>query len=333
MPWPSGPGGCVGRVQVAYTVSWRYNGTTPELLGPLSGLPKGNPQGTTNSLGVRAGKTRGQSPKVLADFWRKFNPLGPEKSGSRFLMAKNLVAPRDLETSQTPETDPLDPTQATFFIKYEPEIAEKLANLKKVGVSVSGRCLSIVFSRLYFWSRYAKHKFEKKLFFWKSQRELAIETGFSEKQINRALKALVDLGLLIREKFHKRFWRQVYFYHVPVSPFTKELQPRPCSRALEPVGAADGHPAASLAAPRAPEGGLQHQSGSNRPQGPGAASGSRKINGAEGFGPIPPKCPDERQQTSTSKKQTSRSLFQNIMQRCEFYGAAENYQRIFGNIA
>jgi hypothetical protein len=248
-------------------------------------------------------------------------------------MARNPVTPRDLETSQTPETDSLDPTQATFFIKYEPEIAEKLAKSKKAGVSVSGRCLSIVFSRLLFWSKYAKHRFEKKLYFWKSQKELGEETGFSEKQINRALKALVDLGLLTREKFHKRFWRQVYFYHVPVSPFTKELQPRPCSMALRPAGAADGHPAASLAAPRAPEGGLQPQSSTSRPQGPGAAPRAGKINGAKGFGSIPSKCPDQRQETSSSKKHTSRSLFQNIMQRCEFYGTAENYERIFGKIA
>jgi hypothetical protein len=226
--------------------------------------------------------------------------------------------------------------EATFFIKYEPEIAEKLSNLKNTGVSVSGRCLSIVFSRMLYWSRYAKHRFEKKLYFWKSQKELGEETGFSEKQINRALKALVELGLLVREKFHRRFWRQVYFYHLPVSPFTKEIEPRkprPGSRALRPAGAADGHSAASLAAPGAPEGGLQLQSSTSRPQGPGAAPRSGNINGAKGFGMIRAKCPDLSIENSTSKKQTSRSPFQNIMQRCEFYGAAENYEKIFGKIA
>jgi hypothetical protein len=263
-------------------------------------------------------------------------------------MAKNPSAPRDLETFQTPETAPLDPTQATFFIKYEPEIAEKLSILKKTGVSVSGRCLSIVFSRLYYWSKYAKHRFEKKLFFWKSQKELATETGFSEKQINRALKALVDLGLLIREKFHRKFWRQVYFYHVPVSPFTKEIEPRKSSRPMgQPTRATSNRPIHAHTPPvaeRAPRaasgargpaaggpGGLSSALGAA--QAAGAASGSRKINGAEGFGPIPSKCPDERQQTSTSKKQTSRSPFQSIIQRCEFYGAAENYEKIFGKIA
>jgi hypothetical protein len=300
----------------------------------FSEVPKGNPR-ELPTPGDSSGKTRGQSPKVLADFWRKFNPLGPDKSlGSFFMLSsqpENPVAPTDLS--------PLANLQeTTFFIKYEPEIAEKFSNLKKAGVAISGRCLQIVFSRLLFWSRYAKHKFEKKLYFWKSQKELSEETGFSEKQVNRALKELVNLGLLIREKFHKRFWRQVYFYHVPVSPFTKEIElrkPRPCSssRALRPAGAADGHSAASLAAPRAPEEGLQPQSSTSRPQGPGAAPGSGKINGARGFGTIRAKCPDPSAENSTSKKQTSRGLFQNIMQRCEFYGTAENYQRIFGNIA
>jgi len=245
---------------------------------------------------------------------------------------ENPVAPTDLS--------PLANLQeTTFFIKYEPEIAEKLANLKKAGVSVSGRCLSIVFSRMLYWSRYAKHRdVEKKLYFWKSQKELGEETGFSEKQINRALKALVDLGLLTRQKLHKKWWRQVYFYHVPISPFTKEIElrkPRPCSssRALRPAGAADGHSAASLAAPRAPEGGLQPQSSTRALRPAGATPRAGKINGARPSGSISSKCPDLYKDNSTSKKQTSRSPFQSIMQRCEFYGTAENYERIFGNIA
>jgi len=245
---------------------------------------------------------------------------------------ENPVVPTDL-------TPLANLQETTFFIKYEPEIAEKLSILKKTGVSVSGRCLSIVFSRLYYWSKYAKHRFEKKLFFWKSQKELATETGFSEKQINRALKALVDLGLLIREKFHKRFWRQVYFYHVPISPFTKEIEaprkPRPGSRATSSRPIHAQTPPVAERAPRAASGARGPAAGGlgGLSSALGAASGSRKINEAKGFGSIPSKCPDERQQTSTSKKQTSRSPFQNIMQRCEFYGTAENYERIFGNIA
>jgi hypothetical protein len=258
-------------------------------------------------------------------------------------MAKNPVAPRDLETSQTPETDSLDPTQATFFIKYEPEIAEKLSNLKKAGVSVSGRCLSVVFSRLYYWSKYAKHRFENKLYFWKSQKELGEETGFSEKQINRALKALVDLGLLVRDKFHRRFWRQVYFYHVPISPFTKEIErkPRPMGQATRATSSRPIHaqtPPVNERTPRAASGACGPAAGGpgglsralGAAQAAGAAPRAGKINGAKGFGTIRAKCPDLSTEDSTSKKQTSRSPFQNIIQRCEFYGTAENYERIFG---
>ena len=255
---------------------------------------------------------------------------------------ENPVAPTDL----TPVTDL---QESTFFIKYEPELAEKLANSKKAGVSVSGRCLSIVFSRMLYWSRFAKHRFEKKLFFWKSQKELAEETGFSEKQINRALKALVDLGLLIREKFHKRFWRQVYFYHVPISPFTKEIERmlRPSAQATR---ASTGRPAmpvhsrtGPLRAQRAASGPLgpagAGPSGLGRPrdaaQGPaGAASrAGGKINAPRGFRSDRAKCPNPSQESSTSKKQTSRNTLLSIIQRCDFYGTAENYERIFGKFA
>jgi hypothetical protein len=252
---------------------------------------------------------------------------------------ENPVAPTDLKRVT-------DLQESTFFIKYEPELAEKLANSKKAGVSVSGRCLSIVFSRMLYWSRYAKHRFEKKLFFWKSQKELAEETGFSEKQINRALKSLVDLGLLIREKFHKRFWRQVYFYHVPISPFTKEIERR--RRPVGPWGRAPSsspipahpHPIPERASRAASEargaaaGGPAPGPHALEAQGPtGAAPRAGRLNQARGFRSDRAKCPDPSQESSTSKKQTSRNTLLSIIQRCEFYGTAENYERIFGKIA
>jgi hypothetical protein len=231
--------------------------------------------------------------------------------------------------------------EATFFIKYEPEIAEKLSNLKNTGVSVSGRCLSIVFSRMLYWSRYAKHRdVEKKLYFWKSQKELGEETGFSEKQINRALKELVNQGLLIRQKLHKKWWRQVYFYHVPISPFTKELD----SRRSRPMGRATSNrpihahtPPVAERAPRPPAGARRPGGGLpsalGAAQAPVAAPRARRIDKPLGFQSMRSIRGNVSREDSTSKKQTSRSPFQNIMQRCEFYGTAENYERIFGKIA
>ena len=117
----------------------------------------------------------------------------------------------------------IDPNDNSYFIQYHPEVAEKLSKHNST-YSVSGRCLSIVFSRMLYWSKYAKWRYNGKLFYWKNQTELSQETSFSVKQINRALKVLVELGLLVREKFQKHYYRQVYFYHIPSSPHTKELQ-------------------------------------------------------------------------------------------------------------
>lgn len=97
----------------------------------------------------------------------------------------------------------IDPQNTSYFIQYHPELAEKFSNLKSNTYSVSGRCLSIVFSRMLYWSRYAKHKHKGKLYYWKNQAELSAETFFSIKTINRALKILVEMGLLVREKIMK----------------------------------------------------------------------------------------------------------------------------------
>jgi hypothetical protein len=70
-------GGAV-RVQVAYSV---ICGTTAQLLnywGLLVGFQKGIPE-SYQLPGIRAGKTRRHSPKVLADFWRKSQPSGPRE--------------------------------------------------------------------------------------------------------------------------------------------------------------------------------------------------------------------------------------------------------------
>lgn len=117
----------------------------------------------------------------------------------------------------------IDPNENSYFIQYHPEVAEKLSKHNST-YSVSGRCLSIVANRMIYWSRYAKHRFQGKLWYWKNQTELSEETGFSVKQINRALKVLVELGIILREKFQKHYYRQVYFYHIPSSPHTKELK-------------------------------------------------------------------------------------------------------------
>ena len=89
---------------------------------------------------------------------------------------------------------------------------------------VSGTLLSLVFSRLRFWSQYAKHKHNGKRYFWKSTEELGNEINYSRKQVERAIKVLLELGMIIREKLNKRNWKQVYYYFLPHSPHTVEIE-------------------------------------------------------------------------------------------------------------
>ena len=111
------------------------------------------------------------------------------------------------------------------FIKYEPHLVREFQETKPSNCKVSGRLLSICYSRLLFWSKYGKTIHNRKRYFWKSIRELAEEIQASTKQVERALIVLVELGLVLREKLQKHNYRQVWFYHLPKSPFTAGLEP------------------------------------------------------------------------------------------------------------
>jgi biotin operon repressor len=86
------------------------------------------------------------------------------------------------------------------------------------GGGAFARTCSIVYSQLKYWWRYAKHQYDKKMWFYKSQRELGEELGMSEKTIWRAIRRLRELGLVLVEKHQKQFYRQVYFYHLCYTP-------------------------------------------------------------------------------------------------------------------
>jgi hypothetical protein len=250
----------------------------------------------------------------------------------------------------------IDPNDNSYFIQYHPEAAEKLSKHNST-YSVSGRCLSIVFSRMLYWSRFAKHRYNGKLFYWKNQTELSLETNFSVKQINRALKVLVELGLLVREKFQKHYYRQVYFYHIPISPYTKELQQptrttssssrstrssrsssggsqtqqqfhrRSVGAVARPEAvvvssrstAASGAPATATGGSGAPARAVQQS----------AADCSTTIHRGKGFGSIGTKCPNQSQELPSSIKQSLLS----IVQKCEMYGREHIYRERFGLVA
>jgi hypothetical protein len=272
---------------------------------------------------------------------------------SRVPAATNSAEPSIDSSSETIGTEteitngsfngPIDPSDSSFFIQYHPELAEKLSTHNSK-YSVSGRCLSIVASRMIYWSRYAKHRFQGKLWYWKNQTELSDETGFSIKQINRALKVLVELGIIIREKFHKHYYRQVYFYHIPASPHTKELKAttsttRSNATRVSSVSTAPHHQQKvhrRFERSRAEVGRTTHaptQPTSKSTADPcgvasGGAGGSKttsEIHTSKTTLPTKSKCPNQSLEIPTSIKQ---SLL-DIVEKCNMYGEKDIYKERF----
>lgn len=110
------------------------------------------------------------------------------------------------------------------FVKYEAEAVNDMVSIKPPNSNVSGRLLSLLYARLLFWSKYSKHKFNNKRYFFKSIVSLGEELSYSTKQISRALKVLLELKLIIRHKLLQHRYYQVYFYHLPKSPHTVEVE-------------------------------------------------------------------------------------------------------------
>ena len=115
------------------------------------------------------------------------------------------------------------------FIQYEPDLVEELNDKKTKNQSVSGRLLTLLYKRLLFWSRYAKHQYNGRRYFWKSILSLSEELQYSEKQVARGLKALVELGMIKREKLNKHNWKHHYYYYLPKSVHTAEPEPEATS--------------------------------------------------------------------------------------------------------
>ena len=122
---------------------------------------------------------------------------------------------------------------------------------KQLGGGARGRTLALIYRQLCYWSKYAKWRgSNNRKFFYKSQRELAEELGYSEKTINRAIKALRELGLVVVEKLHKHYWRQVYFYYLPHSVFASaDAPPAPPEAPVTPPAPAPATPASTTTKP------------------------------------------------------------------------------------
>ena len=136
----------------------------------------------------------------------------------------------------TPATKNLSKTHKKQFIQYEPELAEEFKEKKSRNQSVSGRLLTLLYKRLLFWSRYAKHQYEGRRYFWKSISELSEELSYSTKQISRGLKSLEELGMIKREKLNKHNWKHTYYYYLPKSVHTAEPEPATATRTTSSNG-------------------------------------------------------------------------------------------------
>jgi DNA-binding transcriptional MocR family regulator len=133
-------------------------------------------------------------------------------------------------TPVVPISAALKSSTSTRSIPYHPETAQLL------GGGARGRTLAIIYRQLAYWSKYAKWKGSRnRKFFYKSQKELAGELGYSEKTISRAIKALRELGLIIVEKLHKQYWKQVFFYYLPHSPYRSTEAPAPEASTAPPA--------------------------------------------------------------------------------------------------
>jgi len=193
-------------------------------------------------------------------------------------------------------------------VPYQPETA------KRFGGGARGRTLAIIYRQLVYWSRFSKWKGKNgKKMFYKSQKELAEELGYSEKTINRAIKALRELGLVVVEQLHKKYWRQVFFYYIPHSPFAAaaapaSAPPEPSVCAPVPVQSSCSTTTnpSSLNAPAA-SGGAVHPAAT-------AVAASIKTRGGVGFGQ------NVRIQHKNTNPLIKQSL-QSVVERC--YAIAE----------
>ena len=157
---------------------------------------------------------------------------------------------------------------------------------KQFGGGARGRTLAIIYRQLCYWSKYAKWKGKNgKKFFYKSAEELSAELSYSTKTIYRAIAALKELGLIVVEKLHKHYWRQVNFFYIPHSPYAAA---EPTPEAPAPAPAPEAPARASSTSPASSSTTINPSSFSAAPTpihpAAAAAATSIKARGGVGFG-------------------------------------------------
>ena len=104
-------------------------------------------------------------------------------------------------------------------VPYQPQFCERT-----IGKGAAARTATIVYQQLRYWSGKGQHKFEEdgvvKVWFYKKAEELAEELQMSVPTIRRALKRLVELGLLVVRQWWKHRYFRTNFFHLPHEPET-----------------------------------------------------------------------------------------------------------------
>ncbi len=104
-------------------------------------------------------------------------------------------------------------------VPYQPQFCERT-----IGKGAAARTATIVYQQLRYWSAKGQHQFEEegvvKVWFYKKAEELAEELQMSVPTIRRALKRLVELGLLVVRQWWKHRYFRTNFFHLPHEPAT-----------------------------------------------------------------------------------------------------------------
>ena len=104
-------------------------------------------------------------------------------------------------------------------VPYQPQFCERT-----IGKGAAARTATIVYQQLRYWSGKGQHQFQEdgvvKVWFYKKAEELAEELQMSVPTIRRALKRLVELGLLVVRQWWKHRYFRTNFFHPPHEPET-----------------------------------------------------------------------------------------------------------------
>ena len=136
-------------------------------------------------------------------------------------------------------------------VPYQPQFCERT-----IGRGAAARTATIVYQQLRYWSAKGQHQFEEegvvKVWFYKKAEELAEELQMSVPTIRRALRRLVDLGLLVVRQWWKHRYFRTNFFHLPHEPATIQRDAAATAAAKNKVAKGRRTPTAAAATTAAP---------------------------------------------------------------------------------